>query len=323
MTHSNRPLAEAAGAELTCNELSPGPATDTTPSVNACLTAALEYAELGIGVFPLSPRKKPLWLCRRCRIPGGCPGRDRCDCDVDTCHGFYAASIDGETITRWWIRHPDWQLGIRTGAASDLVVLDVDLDNGGLDSLIALQRAGLDIRGSATQLSGSGRSFHLIYAHPGGRVPCSAGKVGPGLDVRGDGGYVVGAPSRHPDTGARYQLLGGLSDLPLWPTSAAPPAPTRPRSWSIPVGPQAGAAADGLLTPARLAALAATVREAPVGQRRLTLFWAACRLGECAGSQRRLMRAAEALQQAGREAGLAEAEASATLLDGVREGRSS
>ena len=75
-------------------------------------------------------------------------------------------------------------------------------------------------------------------------------------------------------------------------------------------------------SPARLAALAATVRGAPVGQRRLTLFWAACRLGECAGSQRRLTRAAEALLQAGRDAGLAEAEAYATLLDGVREGRS-
>jgi len=290
--------------------------------VNACLTAALQFAHLGIGVFPLSPRKKPLQRCRRCRIPGACPGRDRCRCDASTCHGFYAATTDRETIARWWTRHPNWQLGIRTGVASGLVVLDVDLDTGGLDSLISLQRAGLDIGGTATQLSGSGRSFHLIYAHPGGRVPCSAGKLGPGVDVRGDGGYVVGAPSRHPDTGARYQLLGELRNLPLWPMPAVPPAPRRPRSSSLLGRQLAGAEAGGLLTPARLAALAATVREAPEGQRRLTLFWAACRLGECAGSQRRLIRAAEALLLAGRDAGLAEAEASATLLDGVRRGRS-
>ncbi len=320
MTPNGRPLAEATGAELTFDHISVSPATGTTPSVNACLTAALQYANLGIAVFPLSPVKKPLQRCRRCRIPGACPGRDRCRCDVDTCHGFYAATTDRETIAGWWTRHPNWQLGIRTGAVSGLVVLDVDLDTGGLDSLIARQRAGLDIGGTATQLSGSGRSFHLVYAHPGGYVPCSAGALGAGLDVRGDGGYVVGAPSRHPDTGACYQLIGELSDLPLWPIPAPPTS--RSRSSAMTGRPHADALAGELLPPARLAALSATVPEAPVGQRRLTLFWAACRLGECAGSQGRLIRAAEALLRAGRDAGLAEAEAYATLLDGVREGRS-
>jgi len=105
---------------------------------------------------------------------------------------------------------------MRTGQVSDLVALDVDLDKGGLDSLISLQQAGLTIRGTAAQLSGSGLSFHLLYRHPGGKVSNSAGRLGDGLDVRGDGGYVVGAPSRHPDTGARYELLGELTQLPVW-----------------------------------------------------------------------------------------------------------
>lgn len=74
MTGTGRPLAEAAGAELAFDGTSLKPATDITPLANACLAAAQQYANLGIAVFPLSQHKKPLQLCRRCRIPGACPG---------------------------------------------------------------------------------------------------------------------------------------------------------------------------------------------------------------------------------------------------------
>ncbi len=185
------------------------------------LAAALDYAAAGLPVLPLSWNRTVIASCPACKPGGGCAGQNRCRCGVDTCHGFWAATTDAERITRWFTQHPDWQLGLRTGAPSGLVVLDVDLDKGGLNSLIALQRAGLDISGTAVQLSGSGLSFHLIYAHPGSQVRCSQGGtasgLGPGLDVRGDGGYVVWAPSRHPSTGARYELLGSLLDLPVWP----------------------------------------------------------------------------------------------------------
>lgn len=47
------------------------------------------------------------------------------------------------------------------------------------------------------------------------------GRIGPGLDVRGDNGYFVAAPERHPATKARYELLGALTDLPPWPRGPA------------------------------------------------------------------------------------------------------
>jgi len=185
------------------------------------LAAALDYAAAGRPVFPLSWNRTVIASCPACKPGGRCLGQDRCRCGVDTCHGFWAATTDAERITRWFIQHPDWQLGLRTGAPSGLVVLDVDLDKGGLNSLIALQHAGLDISGTAVQLSGSGQSLHLLFAHPGVPVRCSQGGttsgLGPGLDVRGDGGYFVWVPSRHPSTGARYELLGSLLDLPVWP----------------------------------------------------------------------------------------------------------
>lgn len=319
----SRPLPGAAGAKLNRDWLSVASHADTSLPV-ACLQAGLDLASLGVSVFPLTRRKKPVRLCRACAAPGACPGRDECTCPVNTCHGFYAATTDPDTILQWWTRHPEWQMGIRTGAASGLVVLDVDLDKGGLTSLIALQRAGLYISGTAVQLSGSGRSFHLIYAHPGGYVPCSVGRLGPGLDLRGDGGYVVGAPSIHGDTGAPYELLGSLTGLPAW-QQPAEPQPLR-RSTRCRQG--AGATAqippvEALpLTAGRLNALVASVREAQEGQRRNTLFWAACRLGECAGKRDALIRAARLLQQAALDAGLDPAETYANLLDGIRVGRS-
>ena len=262
---------------------------------------------------------------------------------MNTCHAFYAATTVAGTITHWWTLHPNWQLGIRTGGQSGLVVLDIDVDTGGLDSLIRLQRDGLFLEGGTVQLSGSRRSFHLLYAHPGGVVPCSQGCLGEGLDVRGDGGYVVGAPSLHPATGSPYELLGGLSGLPVWPL---PPARQETRRHPLPGSrqesnrqplpgsrqeanrqphalPLSPRATAGRLSPARLDALLDRVSQAPVGKRRDTLFWAACRLGECAGRQSDLVSAAKALLRAARGTGLGDDEAYATVLDGVRQrGRS-
>jgi hypothetical protein len=321
ITHNSRPLAEAAGAQLNLDKLSVAPRADNTKPTT-CLAAALSYAEMGVSVFPLSARKKPLALCVACKPRVACPGRDNCRCGVNTCHGFYAATTDPAVIQDWWGKHPHWQLGIRTGSSSDLVALDVDVDKGGLDSLIALQAAGCDITGAAVQLSGSGRSFHLLFAHPGVPVRNSQGQLGAGLDVRGDGGYVVGAPSLHASTGAAYELLGHLRCLPGWPLPAAP-APTVkvPGAGALP-----GASAlreFGPMTPARLAALVAQVRDACEGQRRSSLFWAACRLGEASGRQAVLLAAATLLLQAAEETDLDRAEAYATLRDGVLHGRTS
>ena len=180
------------------------------------LVAALRYAEYGIAVFPLAPNRKPLANCRLCNAKR-CGGPDRCTCDVSTCHAFYAATTNTTVITQWWTNHPKWQIGMRTGAGSNIVALDVDVDAEGLDSLRALENEGLDHAGCGWQLSGSRQSFHLLFTHPGGRVRCSQGRLGPGLDVRGDGGYLVAAPSIHSSTGAAYVMHGPLTGLPAWP----------------------------------------------------------------------------------------------------------
>lgn len=332
-------------------------ATDRISTKSACLAAALSYAALDLKVFPLTAKKTPTANCWRCKPGAGCPGRMECLCPASTCHGFYAATTDLVMINRWWTRHPDWQLGIRTGAESGLVVLDVDLDKGRLDTLIGLQRAGLDIKGTDAQLSGSGsgsgsgNSFHLFYRHPGGYVKCSVGSwstgLGRGVDVRGDLGYIVAAPSLHARTGMPYELLGGLTDLPVWPFPIQPETlnpvaqikPVKPVTGSGGTGrrlrtqqldvddrtdgahvrqrPPMHATTIGALTAGRVASWADSVRNAEPGRRREALFWAACRLAESTGIAQDRLDAATSLYRAAIYNDMSEGKAFSTIHDAL------
>lgn len=140
--------------------------------------AALALARAGLAVFPCWPRgKTPL-----------------------TTNGHLDATCDEAAICAWWRRWPNANIGVRTGAQSSLTVVDVDGDEG--ERLFALleERFGT-LPPTAESTTGKGR--HLWYAVPegSGPVPSSTGK---GLDIRGDGGYVIAPPSVHPN-GRRYE----------------------------------------------------------------------------------------------------------------------
>ena len=79
---------------------------------------------------------------------------------------------------------------------SGLVVIDVDPKNGGSESLAKLVRENDNLPDTVIALTGGGGE-HFYFMHPGYEVPCSAVTLGPGLDVRGDGGYVISPPSMH------------------------------------------------------------------------------------------------------------------------------
>lgn len=162
----------------------------------ACLTAALDYAGRGWRVVPITPTKKHPLIRRWTE----------------------KASTEPRTITNWWRRWPAAGVGIATGRASGLFVLDVDLPEGDL-SLAALSVG--DITPPHTPISATGGGGqHLLFAWP---EPCnvgtSAGKLGKGLDVRGDGGCIVAPPTIH-ESGRAYRWLIGpevpLADAPRW-----------------------------------------------------------------------------------------------------------
>jgi len=278
------------------------PAAVATNTASPILRAALRYAERGWHVFPLGPRKQPLGLCRTCR--DDCPGRDDCTCPTTTCHGLYAATKDPNQITTWFTDNPSWQLAIRTGSVSGLVVLDVDGDTG-TQTLGQLERQHGVLPGTVLQGSGSGRSFHMLYAHPGGIVRNSASRLGPGLDVRGDGGYIVAAPSIHPATGRAYFLFGDvLAPLAPWPKVLSdllePPVPV-PAQFRQP---QAGSGRG------RLLGVLTKMIDAQPGERNAVLHWCSARVGEMhtAGELSDLAAVVSALRDAAHAAGLSATE---------------
>ena len=154
------------------------------PKSNTDLKAwSLYYAQLGFAVFPLQPRGKVPFLDG----------------------GFKIASKDPDQIATWWTRWPDANIGIATGAASGgLVVIDADVnpDAGydGTDSLREYAAAHGPFPDTCRALTGRG-GFHDFYRTT--ETLHNRAGVLEGVDVRADGGYVVAAPSIHPN-GRRY-----------------------------------------------------------------------------------------------------------------------
>ncbi len=179
----------------------------------ALLAAALWYAGRGLPVFPLH----------------SVDGQGRCSCNGKPgCkpgkhpripNGHVGASTDPGRIRRWWSRWPEANIGIPTGERSGLLALDIDAH--GFTSLDALEEEHGPLPETLTVRTG-GRGMHLYLKYPSGSgVRNSAGKVGLGLDVRGEGGYVVAPPSRT-DKGP-YALLDRLprTEPPEWLLEAA------------------------------------------------------------------------------------------------------
>jgi hypothetical protein len=113
-----------------------------------------------------------------------------------TRNGHWDATTDPHAIGRWWRRWPSANVGVPTGKMSGVVVLDVDVDDGGLESLAKLERAGAPAPTTAKARTGGG-GIHIFFRNSTDtQIRNSAGLLGPGLDVRGEGGYVVVPPSR-------------------------------------------------------------------------------------------------------------------------------
>ena len=175
------------------------------------LDTALEYARRG---WPVLPCHAP--------TPYG-----RCSCGHHQCssigkhprlqHGLREASSDESAVSRWWARWPDANVAVLTGSVSGLVVLDVDRRHGGDRTLEALVARHGRLPRTATVQTGDG--VHLYFAHPGQRIGNDSGqRLGRGLDVRGDGGYVLAPPSLHA-SGRRYlrlEPMNFIAPLPTW-----------------------------------------------------------------------------------------------------------
>jgi hypothetical protein len=128
-------------------------------------------------------------------------------------------------ISQWFRRWPNANVGIVTGEISNLIVLDIDPQNGGNDALDRFEHRFGPLPATIESVTGGG-GRHLYFAHPGRMIRNRAG-IAPGVDLRGDGGYVVAPPSIHP-SGRPYTWVAGhspdemtLAPLPHWILSSA------------------------------------------------------------------------------------------------------
>ncbi len=210
---------------------------DPLPDYTTPLSAALSYAQRGWPVLPLHTiSDEGHCTCKKphCRTPGKHPIGSLAPNGKDN------ATTDQEVIRGWWRSRPAANVGIATGAQSGLVVLDVDPRKGGDDTLMDLEVQHGRLPDTVEAITGGG-GRHILFRHPGGYVQGGSDKLGAGLDVKADGGYIVADPSLHlmgrycwdgqyhPDDTAIASLPGWLLSLLVSPIARHSPNGNAPK----------------------------------------------------------------------------------------------
>ncbi len=176
---------------------------------DSTLAAALDYAERGWKVLPVHTFKDGNCSCKRdCPNPGKHPRISKWP---------VKATTDPQTIKEWWQRWPDANVGLLTGPESGFFALDLDTRSNGDKSLTALMREHGELPKTITQVTGGG-GLHFLFTYPPYDIGNTAGKIAEGLDIRGERGFIVAAPSLH-KSGRRYKWNTGadtIADAPDW-----------------------------------------------------------------------------------------------------------
>ena len=171
--------------------------TENTNTNEIISKTAERYIEAGFEVFPLQKNEK---------IP------------IQYSNGVLDASANVGQISRWFVeRYPGHNIGVKT--TSELFVVDIDGKNDGFASwrqLIGVLNEGKEID-TFTVTTGSGNGKHIYLKNTADiSIRNSASLIGGGIDIRGDGGYVVSANSK---TKQIYEAIGNLDNIaeaPKW-----------------------------------------------------------------------------------------------------------
>lgn len=178
-----------------------------------------QYMGAGFCLLPVNGiTAQGLCTCRNPQCPS--PGKHPVGFLVP--QGVKNASGDKDTVDRFFSSSPDFNVGVATGRVSGIVVLDIDPRHGGDETLAALEKQhGALPRTLWWKTGGGGR--HIIFAYPkdGRPLPNSTSKIGAGVDVKSDGGFIVAPPSRHASRGSyafhsKNTLKTPLAEIPLW-----------------------------------------------------------------------------------------------------------
>ncbi len=208
---------------------------------------ALALADENIPVFPCKPNKAPI-----------------------TASGFKDATTDAGIIAGWWMRFPDALVAVPTGAASGLLVIDIDPDGA------EWHHRNID-RLRPGRVHKTRRGHHLLYRMPDTPIASSASKLSKGVDVRGEGGYIIWWPAHG------HEAVGYLSDITPPPSGLVAAlqrrregAKAQPTDW-VAVARNGAPAGCRNATLAKIAGHAFRYLPDPHVARELCLAWAASR----------------------------------------------
>jgi len=234
-----------------------------------------QYIAAGLAVLPLHSAPGGRCTCRKpdCRVlPDGAvlgsPGKHPL-----TRHGKDDATTDLGVIAEWAARFPGCNWGGRPPVGA--IILDVDPRNGGATTLVALQDQHGRLPRTLTARTGSG-GFHIWLSYDGP----TRGKLGEGIDIKSNSGYVVLPPSLHA-SGGRYEWISErpAAYAPQWVRDLL--NPPRREFTGTPSG--------------DIAPLVRFVTESVEGERNRRLFWATCRAAEQGVDPAPLIAAAESI----------------------------
>lgn len=217
--------------------------------------SARHLAVAGVPVFPCAPLGKHPYTPR----------------------GFHDASTDLAQVEAWWARVPDANLGVPTGKASGMVVVDVDVHGpaDGRRAFDSAAEAGL-VGGWSVLVRTPTGGMHAYHAAIPGVEQRSWQAARAGIDFRGDGGYIIVSPSVRVinDVPIRYEITD-ISDAPAAGLDSA-----RLRDFLDPRPGPVRRPGRALVRIADVERLASWVAGQGEGERNRSLFWAACRLAE-------------------------------------------
>lgn len=213
--------------------------------------AAVELAEAGFRVLPIwgvVHREDGTWVCA-CAKRQDCPNPGKHPITQHVPHGVRDATDDVEKVRSWWRLHPGANIGVATG--SDLLAIDCDIrgDEDGTTNFLRLAGEQPEALPETACASTGGGGAHYFFGidqeiETGSKLR-HQGKTIPGIDIRGEGFYVVVPPSRHASGGSyvwKNHLLDGVKAAPAWlvaavaRASAPRPAPARSAA-GVPVAP--------------------------------------------------------------------------------------
>jgi hypothetical protein len=178
--------------------------TNLTP--NAVMSLADAAVNLGLPVFPCNLEKKPV-----------------------NEHGWKGASDDPDRIRQEFSRPTAQMIAMPTGAPSGQIAIDIEVKTPGVNGNDWLDEHAYELPPTRTHYTQSG-GLHLLFKNPEGvEIRNSAGRLAPGVDVRGNGGYIIIPPS------PGYTIADHTepADMPLWLIQACqkrvePPPPPQP-----------------------------------------------------------------------------------------------